>query len=82
MSRAKLFAAAFLLLVVATIAAVIWSTGDARRVVLPDGSMVEFLGATVGGETFTTEKRWHKLAKHLVPSRFSNWFPPVNAGRV
>ena len=53
---------------------------EPRIVTLPDGTRVEFLGTTVGRQTFTTEKRWHKLAKRILPMRFQNWIPSTTTG--
>ena len=60
------------------VALVLLSQGD-RRVIFPNGSQIEFLGTTVGRQPFTTEKRWHKLAKRWLPSRLGNWFPSVSS---
>jgi len=54
--------------------------GNARIVTLPDGKKVEFLGTTVGGQTFTTEKNWHKLARRYLPRRMQNWIPAAVSG--
>src|SRR5262245_21733947 len=50
------------------------------RVAFANGSRVEFLGTTVGNQTFSTEKRGYKLARRWLPSRWSGWLPPVVSG--
>src|SRR5437870_4397434 len=47
---------------------------------LPDGKQIEFLGTAVGGAAFTTEKRWHKLAKNWLPAKFQSWIPSATGG--
>lgn len=80
MSKARLISAALALLAVAALAAVLLAKQEDAAVVFPDGSRIELLGTAVGGQVFTTEKRWHKVAKRWVPSRFHRLFPPVSSG--
>ena len=74
MRRYLLLALAFV--VVAILSVVLIPRGeDARIITLPDGKRVEFLGTTIGNQTFTTEKSWHKTARRILPSRFQSWLP-------
>jgi hypothetical protein len=52
----------------------------ARRVVLTDGTQVEFLGTSVGSTNFTTETKWQQMARTYLPRRFQNWLPPITSG--
>lgn len=61
------------------VALVLLSPRQPARVDFPNGSRVEFLGATVGNQIFSTEKRWYKFAARLLP-RSSKWFAPVVSG--
>ena len=79
MRRYLLLALAFV--VVAILSVVLIPRGeDARIITLPDGKRVEFLGTTIGNQSFTTEKSWHKLAKRILPMRFQNWIPSATTG--
>lgn len=51
---------------------------EPRRVTLPDGSIVEFIGTSVGTEVFSTEQPWHKAARRVLPARFHGWLPAVS----
>jgi len=53
---------------------------DDFHATLPDGKQIEFLGTAVGSATFTTEKRWHQLAKNWLPARFQSWIPSAAGG--
>jgi hypothetical protein len=78
MRRYLLLALAFV--VVAILSVVLIPRGeDARIITLPDGKRVEFLGTTIGNQTFTTEKSWHKTARRILPSRFQSWLPAVSS---
>ena len=79
MRRYLLLALAFV--VVASLSVVLIPSGDdARIITLPDGKRVEFLGTTVGPQTFTTEKYWHKQARRFLPSSFQSWIPSASSG--
>ncbi len=76
--------AAFITLVVALIAAaVIIAMKPSRQsgvIVLPGGLEMELLGTAVGSATFTTDKRWHKFARRILPIRWQRWIPASNSG--
>ena len=56
------------------VAAVIsFRRGQARVVVLPDGTRIELLGVAVAGQTFSTEKPWEKKARKILPRAWQNW---------
>lgn len=66
--------------VVAILSVVLMPRGDVARIItLPDGKRVEFLGTTIGNQTFTTEKSWHKTARRILPSRFQSWLPALSS---
>lgn len=77
--RYLFFAAGFALLAIA--GAVLWPQGNKAGVItLPDGKTVEFLGTTIGLQTFTTEKPWHKTARRFLPNQLQKWIPPAVSG--
>lgn len=51
---------------------------EPRRITLPDGNIVEFLGTTVGQQVFSTEQPWDKAARRILPARFHGWLPAVS----
>lgn len=57
-----------------------WRTDQTRKIILTDGTRVEFLGTTVGNQQFTTDTRWQILARRYLPNRFQNWIPLPIAG--
>jgi hypothetical protein len=64
--------------VAAIVVLCVWMLPGANRrrfATFPDGSTVEFLGTTVGNASFTTEKKWQSIARHILPPRFQNWIP-------
>lgn len=70
-----------LVFVVATVGVVLWPQKDAGNIItLSDGKQVEFLGTTIGGQTFTTEKPWHKTARRFLPSDLLKWIPAAVSG--
>lgn len=67
--------------VVAIVGVVLWPQKDAGNIItLSDGKQVEFLGTTIGNQTFTTEKSWHKTARRFLLSDFLNWIPAADSG--
>ncbi|HMJ91205.1 MAG TPA: hypothetical protein VK530_15390, partial [Candidatus Acidoferrum sp.] len=62
------------------VAVVVLNSRDSNVVVLPNGLQVEFLDTRVGGATFSTERRWHKLARRFLPFRWQRWIPAKNSG--
>lgn len=48
--------------------------------VFPDGSRLQYVGSATGGQTFTTERPWHKLARRFLPYRWQGWIPAVTSG--
>ena len=76
--RRQLLIASVIAIAVALFSLLVIRT-EPRIVTLPDGKRVEFLGTTIGNQTFTTEKSWHKTARRILPSRFQTWLPAVSS---
>lgn len=51
-----------------------------RTVVTVGGMNVELLQVLPSGQQFTTEKKWHALAKKVLPYRFQSWIPASSSG--
>src|SRR4051812_44563529 len=49
-------------------------------IVLQNGMRIELLGTGVGSATFSNEKRWHKLVRKVLPTRWQQWLPPASSG--
>ena len=77
MARRRILIAVVVLLAAGGLAFLALRT-EPRIIILPDGRTVEFLGTTVGQQTFSTELPWHKLARRILPSRFQTWLPAVS----
>lgn len=77
--RYLFFAVAFLLLAIA--GGLLWPQKEKTGVItLPDGKTVEFLSTTIGLQTFTTEKPWHKTARRILPNALQTWIPQAVSG--
>jgi hypothetical protein len=71
-----------LLVFAAVLAGLITSTlrnAPPRSVTLPDGVRLEFLGTTVGSANFTTELRWHRWLRSVLPRKWSGWIPSATS---
>lgn len=44
---------------------------------LPNGTLVEFCGTTVGGEPFTTDTPLTSLLRRFAPPGWTQWLPPI-----
>ena len=67
------------------VAALVWWGIRSRRGVtgaLPGGSVIQFLGTSVGLAKFTTEKRWHQWAKKVLPAPLEDWVPTAVSWHV
>ncbi len=51
-----------------------------RAVTFADGTRLEFLGARLHGETFSTERPWERLLRRYLPNRWQGFLPPVTSG--
>lgn len=51
-----------------------------RTAIMVGGMKVEVLQVLPSGKQFTTEKKWHALAKRVLPYRFQRWIPSATSG--
>ena len=76
MRRALLVAT---LLVIAVVLAVLIASARrnarARVLALPGGLKAELLGTAVGSATFSTELRWHRWLRNVLPAKWTGWIP-------
>lgn len=47
---------------------------------LPGGTQLELLACLPGGKEFTTDPPWTRIARRLLPNRFTGWLPQSVAG--
>ncbi len=64
-------------LVVALLVA--WDRARENMIVI-GGFRVSFVGVAMHGKQFTTEKKWHALAKRVLPYRYQSWIPASSSG--
>lgn len=77
--RYLFFAIVFVLLAIA--GGLLWPQKEKTGVItLPDRKTVEFLSTTIGLQTFTTEKPWHKTARRILPNALQKWIPQAVSG--
>jgi len=46
-----------------------------RLVTLVDGRVVEFLGTSMGDTPFTTDTKWERVVRRVLPTFMGNWMP-------
>ena len=50
------------------------------RATLPNGSTVEVLGTSVGEQTFSSETKWQRVTRRLLPTSLQGWIPSSARG--
>ena len=57
----------------------LWIASRPRAVHLSDGTTLRLLGISIGTNSFTTERPWHKYARRVLPTRYQHLIPlPVS----
>src|SRR5689334_15842900 len=80
-SKVRTARALFLLLLLGGTVAIIvvimraQAADRARHTTLPDGTVVELLGTSVGSATFTTDKPIYRFARRWLPKRLQSFIP-------
>jgi hypothetical protein len=73
-----------LAVILAVIVAAVWLAAPWRRakneIALADGSRIRLLDVKIGGQQFTTEKPWHRLARRWLPWQWQPWVPTASTG--